>query len=333
MSSKNAKPPKGRKKPGANPRSVPNAAPAPRASIWQRLRERHSLFLSRLWKVIVGAGVIAGIVAGVVGVLQYQHQKEVDERDGKLSGQLLLSLGDNGPPLNQNVPTYFFFAMPKDREDARYAIPIPLTVANTSNVSDDLVNLVLSYDRKYFRSLLPKEFLRPSPRRPTSEQHFEMSSNGTYDYAKYALTFLSPHDSESFADGAFATYIPRDPQAPMLFSSGIGLDVTARTYSKRDIPRDWEIRFRGLRVSDDAGVLQVMTDWYAKEVAFAIREKAGFWGYIPKLIFKDEVVMYGFAPDFQLAPQGNVFIPKGMPKTFYAYRVKPYHWKLLFDFS
>lgn len=313
--------------------TIPNRKAAPPNFLFCRYGIRLVSVLRLLWKQRTVIALIAGIVAAVFTVLQYQHQNLVDEREGKLTGQLILSAGTNGPVLNQNAPTYYFFSMPPDKQDARFAIPVHLKLTNTSNARDGQVHLVLTYERKYFRDRLPDELIRPSAARPADEQHFEKSSNGDYDYAKYRLTFLSPHDSQSFDEGAFATYIPHDPQAPTLFSSGVGLDVTARTYSERDIPRDWEIRYRGLMVQNEKDLLYIMMHWYTEEIAVAIRRKSGFWGYIPKLIFQDDVIMYGYTPDFQPIPHLNLFVPTSMPDKGYALRIKPYGLKLLFNFS
>lgn len=269
-------------------------------------------------------------VGTVAGVSSCQHQKFVDEREGKLAGQLLASVGENAP-LNDNAPTYFFFSMPKGSEDARYLVPIHLRLTNTSNTHDEQIRLVIEYDRKYLRSVISEEFITHNTSRLQSDRHFEQGTGSNYDYAKYSMAFLSPHDSASFTDGAFATFIPYDLKAPLLFNSSVGLDAKVSTYSQRDIRRDWSIRYRGLRVPNNAGIELVMREWYAKQLAFEIRRESGFWAYIPKLLFGKEVVMYWVSPDFRFIPQLNTFFPSELP-DFVGFHVKPYHWKLLFGF-
>lgn len=292
----------------------------------------------RCWNVIRANALlavmasIASVVAGIVGVASYMHTANVDEREGKLDGQLLLAVADDGPPLSQDEPTYFFFSMPRDAEDARYLVPVHLNVQNTANVKDGQVNLALGYDRDNFRRLIPAEVIKNEGRRPKEELSYQVSSGNEQDIVKYKIAFLSPHDSQSFSDGAFATRMMPDPNAPMIFNSGVGLDVSITTYSERDTRRQWNVRYRGLRAPDDAGIQQVMKDWYAKQLAFEIRRNSGFWGYIPKLIFQKEVTMYGYSPDFRFIPNLNTFVPTKMPNA-YAYRVKPYSWKLLFHLT
>jgi len=317
------------------PRSTakPRVIPAPSSSLLRRFFERLASLLRRIWKQLGAVAAVAGIVGAVAGIAQYQHANLVDEREGKLGGQLVISVGDNAP-LNKNVPTYFFFSMPKDVGDARYLVPVHLKLTNTSNAHDDEVRMTIEYDRKYFRSVLPDEAIRHDASRPAGEQHYEFSSDSAYDYVKYSTAFLSPHDSRTFTDAAFAMRMPYDPKAPLLFNSGEGLDVTVSTYSKGDIPRDWNIRYRGLRVPDDAGIEMVMRDWYAKQLAFEIRRETGFLGYLLKLLFeKEEVIMYGFSPDFRFIPKQNTFVPTGLPQQAMGYRVWPYHWKLLLHSS
>lgn len=280
--------------------------------------------------LIATLAALATIIAAGFAAASYFHQVDADEREGKLGGQLLLSVGDNGP-LNAAAPTYFFFSMPKDGEGARYLVPIRFKLLNTANVHDNRVNLSIEYERINNRRLIPKEVIKFNGKRPAQELSYEISSGDKYDVVKYSIAFLSPHDSQSFSDGAFATRMAYDPKAPLLFNSGTGLDMIVETYSERDIPRQWNIRYRGLTVPDNAGIQQVMKNWYIPQLAFEIRRDTGFWAYIPKLLLKKEVIIYGYSPDFRFIPDMNTFIPQKMPDAF-GLRVKPYSWRLLFDF-
>lgn len=244
---------------------------------------------------------------------------------------LLISVGD-GAPLNKDEPTYFFFSMPKDAESARYLLPVHLELTNTSKTSVDEVRMIITYDHKYFRSMLPEEAMTHDVSRPTGEQNYEVKSDSAHDYVTFSATFLSPQVTRSFTDGAFATRIS-DKKAPMLFNSGVGLDVKVNTYSKNDTSRDWNIRYRGLRVKNDTGIELVMKNWYAKQLALEIRRESGFWGYISKLLWQKEIMMYGYSPNFRFIPSQNVFIPVSAPKQFTGYRVWPYSWQLLFHVS
>lgn len=258
------------------------------------------------------------------------YQRGVDEREGKLSGELRLSVGANGPKFSQKAPTYFLFATPDANEDARFLFPVTLKVSNDSNIKDANVSLVIGYEHKHFRSSFPTDVYKTAPRRNAEDQHHEMGHSDTHDFSKYRLTFLSPHDSQGFVDGAYATRLPYDPQAPIIFSSGLGLDVQATTFSERDIRRNWEIRYRGLRVKDMAGVVQVMETIYAKQLAMEIRENTNFLGYLAKLLNQEPVWVYACAPEFRYLASLNLFIPKGDPDKFVAFRVIPYSWELLF---
>ncbi|WP_157870652.1 hypothetical protein [Azospira oryzae] len=260
------------------------------------------------------------IVGSVVVLLQYHH------------GNLTVSVGDNAP-LNEDRPTYFFFKVPKGTEYSRYVLPVQLKLTNTSNLFDDEVRMVISYDRKYLRAEIPEEAMKHDMSRPTGEQRYEISTDDTNDYVKYSTTFLSPKTSRSFSDGAFATQIPRDFQDPLLFNSGVGLDINVSTYSKSDIERGWNIRYRGLQVQNDAEISEVIIKWYTQQLAYEIRKESGFWGYIPKLIFQKSVMMYGYSPDFKFIPGMNVFVPASKPKQISIYQVWPYSIQLLFHFS
>lgn len=275
--------------------------------------------------------LILTVVATSYGISQYYHTTHVDEREGKLGGQLLLSVG-NDAPLNEDEPTYFLFSMPIDREDARFLVPIHLELTNTSNVYDSQVRMVIQYDRMYSRSAITEDHMTVGASRPKGDQHFEVSSDDKHDYAKYSINFISPHDSHRYTDGAFATKIPYDSKAPLVFGSSVGLNATASTYSQRDIRRNWSIRYRGLRVKNNAEISTVMQKWYATQIAIDIRRETGFWGYIPKLLSRKEITMYGVSPSFRFIPELKVYIPAETPE-FIGFRFAPYALKLLFYFS
>lgn len=278
---------------------------------------------------IVLAGLIIGLIGTFSSIYFGQHSLQVEEREGKLGGQLEVVFF-KGAPLNEDRPTYFFFAIPQDSDDkAGFVMPLHFRVKNDSNASDQSVNPIIQYDHAYRRTEIPAAAIPPKANRPKDQLQYALDSDRQYDYVKHSLTFLSPHDSEPFTDAAFATRIPYDLKASWLFNSGIGLDATVKTYSQRDMQREWHIRYRGLRVPDDAGIEQVVKESYAPQLAFEIRREFGFLDYIHKLLFGKEVVLYGATPKFRPIPNSNLFIPAENPE-FKALLVTPYSWKLLF---
>lgn len=310
------------------PNSAPGTPPAVGGSPPRRFVGRLSVLLRGLLTPFGLVSSIATIVATVVAL-------------GYLHGTLIVSIGENAP-LNEDRPTYFFFSMPENAEYSRYVLPVNLKLTNASNFHDDEVRMIVSYDRKYGRTELPEEAWRPDARRPAGEQRREVSSDGKNDYVKFSATFLPPKHTQPFTDAAIATQIPRDPQDPLLFNSGVGLDVDVSTYSKGDTDRNWTIRYRGLRARNDAEITQIMVEFYTQQLAYEIRRKSGFWEYLPKAIaerfpilqkFQKPVMMYGYSPVFRFAAAKNVFVPVADPEQTTGYRVWPYSWDLLFHFS
>lgn len=252
----------------------------------------------------------------------------MDYYDGKWGGQLVLALADQGE-LNRDAPTYFFYSMPKDSDGARIIVPIQLTVLNSSTVRDDKVSMSIAYDKVNGRGAIPNDVIVHSGMRSASELSYETNSSAEHDYVNYKIDFLPAGDSMSFSEGAFAARTA-GPEEPLLFGSGTGLDISVNTYSERDVPRKWDIRYRGVKAINNEEIQALITNWYSKQLAFEIRRTTDFWGYVYKLLFPKEVVVYGYSPDFQFISNADIFAPKTKPTNFVGYKFKPYSWKLLF---
>lgn len=288
------------------------------------------VFFQSLWEK-KSVGIIATVLSVVVAIAFMGYTIVIDYYEGKLGGQLVLALGDHGNQgeLNSNAPTYFFYSMPKDADSARILVPIELAVLNTATVRDNKVSLSFAFDKQNGRGTIPEDVIGHSGKRSASELSYETNSSDEHDYVNYKIDFLPTGDSMPFSEGAFATRIA-GPEEPLLFGSGTGLDISVNTYSERDAPRKWDIRYRGIKAINNEGIQNLITNWYSKELAFDIRRTTGFWEYVYKLLFPKEVIVYGYSPDFQLIPNTNIFAPKTKPTTFVSFKFKPYSWRLLF---
>lgn len=104
-----------------------------------------SVASGRQWLEVCGA--IGGIIAAIYAATSFHHTIGMEEREGKLGGQLQVVFF-KGAPLNEDRPTYFFFAIPQGSDDkAGFVMPLHFRVKNDSNASDQSVNLIIQYDR------------------------------------------------------------------------------------------------------------------------------------------------------------------------------------------
>jgi hypothetical protein len=221
--------------------------------------------------------------------------------------------------------------VPKDAEEEKYFVPVSLSVRNTSEVRDTDVTLPIRYDKASQRKSIPEEFMVHSGSRLASELSHEINGNEQYDYVNYRIKFLTSDGSFTYSEGAFASRMATDSQLPPLLTSGDGMNIQATTFSEKDGERKWDIRYRGIRVSNNQGIEWYLRNWYAKYVALETRRQSSFFAYLRGLLFSGDVTAYGFSPDFKLIPQLNLYLPQSQPKNYIGVKFDPYVWSLLFD--
>src|SRR5690606_19005653 len=211
--------------------------------------------------------------------------------------QLILSLGEQAP-LDKSSPTYFFFNISEVKDDAKYALPIRVKLNNNSDFRADSVTLTFQYNRMHLRHILPNEAFTENPKRLSNQQHYEVKHDGKFDYAIYSNSFMPPYESFTVTDAAFATRIPYDPNAPILYNSWIGLDTKISVRSQQEKEQEWQIRYRGLSVPTHNDVIQVMKKFYIPQIAFEIRKESNFFEYAWKLLFGRKIAVYSYSPKF-----------------------------------
>lgn len=279
---------------------------------------------SLLWKVV------AGLVTGLAALMAF-YPPAMDYIEGRRGGQLVLHLRSEA--LHQDVPTYVFYAVPRNSGDAKFLVPVELLVHNSSKKSDSNVSLSIKYSGINGRFVIPKDFMRHSGARHEGDILHEVNSRGRYDYSNFRIVFMPAGDSLSFTDAAFTSIIKLDDGFPVVFSTGTGLNVKVTTYSKNDVKREWDLRYRGVKVDNDEGIEWWVQNWYGKHIAIETRRSVGFWRYLSGLLISQDLVVYGFSPDFRLLEGASIYLPKRDPDKYTGFKFNPYVWSLLFDFE
>lgn len=255
----------------------------------------------------------------------------MDHAEGKWGGEIVLGLQNEA--FSKNSPTYIFFSIPSNANEARLLIPINLSVRNDSKKADSNVSLSIAYNKANNRAAISEEFIKHAADRPASDVSHELHSSDLYDYSDYRVKFLSAGDSVAFSEGAFTSSVPLDNKMLPLFTTGTGVNIKVSTYSQNDIKREWNIHYKGIRIDSDKGVEAWLRNWYGKQIAIEIREDSGFWNYLYGLLSSKDIVIYWFLPDYNFLQQQNLYIPKNSPREYKGFKFDPYVWSLLFDFD
>jgi hypothetical protein len=272
----------------------------------------------------IGAAMALGLVALIYNIT-------IDNVEGKWGGPANLYL--HSEPLDQNSPTYLFYAVPKGSRNARFLVPIQLSVLNDSRRPAQNATLSIRYDKRSDRSVISSEFIRSMGGRKSSDISHEFNAAGRYDHSIFRAAFLPPGEKASFVDGAFTSPIDFGDKFPILFSTGTGLDLRASIYSENNKTRDWDIRYRGIEVDNGNGIEWWVKNWYGKHVAIETRRTVGFWQYLYGLLVSKKITVYGFAPDFRSLNGGSIYLPGKSPDSYTGFKFSPYVWSLLWDFS
>jgi hypothetical protein len=267
----------------------------------------------------------------IISLLNYAYPYVMDYKDGKWGGEIKLKLGS--AELREKEPTYLFYPIPEGAREAKFMLPVQLSVHNQSKKADKNIRMSLAYDKSSKRSVIPEGFMTYSGRGFKSDVMHELNSTNSHDYSNYQVEFLPVDGSRGITDGAFTSKMVLGNDFFIPFSTGTGLDVNVITYSENDTEREWFIRYRGVDVIDSKGLELWVRNWYGKQIAIEIRRESGFWNYLFGLFWTKNIVIYGLSPEFQYIENYNLYIPKEDLKNYTGFEFNPYVWSLLLDFD
>jgi hypothetical protein len=311
--------------------TVPRSHEAKKVSASSQSREEPSKdFLASFRAWIQRQKLIKRLLLASSAVLapSFVYLVYTDYHDGKFGGQVALTL--SGAGLNESTPTYFFYTVPEDSNEARHLVPISLTIHNTHKFQDTNVTLSIRYNKINHRALLPRELSTHSGSRSANELTYEINSSDKYDHVNYQIQSLPSHASFDFSDGAMPS-LNEDPKLPPVFFSGQGLDIQATTFSAHDVKRNWNVRYRGMKLGNTRQLEWYMKTYYASHIVLETRKNSGFWEYLAGLLSFNTVTAYGFDPNLQLAKESNIYVPTTKPEEYISINFKPYAWSLLLE--
>lgn len=290
-------------------------------------RQKTSKPKSSLGSRVLSIGSI-GLLVAIWGAL---YAPVTDWFFGRFEGQL--SLGVLNARVPENEPIYVFFSIPHNSHEAKYLVPVQLSVFNDFKKSEENVSLSLKYSKKNGRALLSERYMTHSGHRAKSEVSHEINSSKTYDYSLYQIDYLPIEGYVSVSDAAFTSKVDYSHRFPVLFEIGQELNIEAVSYSKGDKERTWDIRYRAVSVHSEAELEKWVKQYYGKSIAMELRRELTFCQYVEHLLFGDSITVYGFEPNFINIANNGLYVPKEDVKHYTGFTFNPYLFELLFDFA
>lgn len=268
------------------------------------------------------------IIALITFISTVIYSPAKDFIKGEWGGEVVLSIGDQS--FYESAPNYVFFAVPHNlQQDMKFIIPMNFTVLNDSRKGDENVSLSVKYEKKYLRRIMPDHVITNRSAKMNSDLEYELNELSDYDYAKHRLKTLGAKEDFTFNEGAFADEINLGSGLPSLFQNGIAIDVKVTTDSRNTSIRNWDVRYRGVNVNNQNEMIRWFNNYYAKYIAIELRGEYGFFAYLYKLLFSDEVKAFAFYPEFTKVEGNSIYIPVNNPKEYNAFIFAPYSWDLL----
>jgi hypothetical protein len=294
---------------------VPNNTPAKKIS-WYR----------RLWVQLVSLGVFA------IAVVEFIYPKYLDYREGKLDGELVLTL--DGVPLNSTIPTYIFFPSGKAKDGDKFLIPVQVALKNEAKTKATEVTLSTRYEKQANRGVLTALLgqMHAGPRM-LSDLSSEVNGNANYDYSVQRIKYLPPQEKFVLSEGAMSYSIPPTLKTyePLLFNAFQGMDVQITASSERDEPSRWDLRYRAVRADNMGHINKIVQEFYVKQLAIDLRRQLSTTEYFWRILFGNKVRVVSYAPSQSYISEMALFFPQGVPKEYVYFEFDPYKWQLLFD--
>ncbi|MTJ02671.1 hypothetical protein [Idiomarina piscisalsi] len=273
------------------------------------------------WVLIVSLITLVSTVFGAF------FDPVVETWSGKWEDKISLVIGDQ--ELLKNKPNYIFFAMPRDiKKGMMFVIPMRYTLLNNSKINDKNVLLSVKYDNENLRKIIPNDAMVNNSARMSSDFEYEVVDLKNYDYSKNRLRVLGAGERFSFTEAAFSKKIANDPQTPFL--TGVSIDVVATTDSDLSPLREWDVRYRGISVSNEHEMILWVKKIYSVRMATEIRKEQDFFSYLFNLLFASEIKVFAFYPQFEKISGKNIYSPSKDPEKYTAFIFAPYSWDLLF---
>ena len=274
---------------------------------------------------------LISICASVGALKEFFYPMYVDYNDGKLGGELVLTVGS--VPLNVDIPTYVLFPVGEASDGDRFMVPIGLALRNEAKTKASEVTLSTQFPKDARRPALEELLVRThSGPHLLGDLANEVNSGTDFDYSVNRIKFLSPKEEFQLFEGAISQRIPPsvEPFEPLFFNAHQGVDIKVTASSERDEKASWEIRYRAVRTKRVEDISKVMQEFYAKQIALDLRERLSTGEYLRRLMFGEEVVVAAYGPDFGHITHLSLFVPKQNPKQYVYYKFDPYKFSLLF---
>lgn len=273
-----------------------------------------------------------GVLAFACTVLSATYTPLTDIITGRFfDGRISLGIGDT--KVSEKEPIYVFFTTPNRDRDAKYLVPIQLSVFNEFESYEEDVSLSIKYNKENGRSIFDENIIVHSGHRTKSELIHELNSSKEYDYSIYKIKYLTKQGNISVTDAAFTSKVNFHDRIPVLFEMGQELNLEVTTYSKRDIQRVWDFRYSAINVRNKEDLIVWVKEFYGKSIALDLRRDLSFFQYLKGLVFGKDITIYGFEPKFNYVPEQNLYIPEKKSKSYQGYNFNPYVFSLLFDFE
>lgn len=275
---------------------------------------------------------LTSICIFAIAVMEFIYPKYFDYREGKLDGELALTL--DGVPLNSTIPTSVFFPAGKAKDGERFLIPIKVILKNAAKTKASEVTLSARYKKEANRGVLNALLgqMHAGPRM-LSDLSSEVNGNASYDYAVQRIKYLPPQEEFVLSEGAMSYSLPPTLKAyePLLFNSFEGVDVQITASSEQDEPSRWDLRYRAVRADDMGQINSIVHEFYVKQLAIDLRKQLSKSEYLWRILFGKKVRVVSYAPAYVYIPELALFVPPGEPKDYVYFEYDPYKWALLSD--